>query len=279
MVRKERGLGRGVEALFSTEEELDTLQVAEIELTLIRPQANQPRKNFDPELLKELADSIREHGVLQPILVRPVDNFYEIVAGERRWRAAQQAGLDKLPALVREMDDAKVAEVSLIENLQRDDLSVIEEALAYRNMIDKYQYTQEILSAKIGKSRTHIANTMRLLGLPAPVIELIESKKIAPGHARALLGLSSPEAQIKAAQQIARGKLSVRQVEEIVRFKKDPAQETQKKPLEIVDLEERLQKHFGTRAEINRKQQGGKIEISFYNEEDLERILEIIGLI
>lgn len=278
MVKKERGLGRGLEALFSVEEESVNLPVAEIEMDLIHPQENQPRKYFDPELLQELADSIREHGILQPILLRPHGDGYEIVAGERRWRASKMAGVDKMPALVREMDDAKVAEVSLIENLQRADLTVIEEALAYRTMIENYDYTQEELAGKIGKSRTHITNVMRLLSLPPEVIVLIESGKIAPGHARALLGLSSPEAQIKAAQEIARGKLSVRQTEEVVRFEKDSRPEKSKKPPEIVEIEERLQKHFGTRAEINRKNKGGKIEISYYSEEELDRILEMLGI-
>ncbi len=279
MVKKERGLGRGLEALFSVEEDSAGTPIAEIEIKLIHPHGNQPRKNFDPERLEELAGSIREHGILQPILLRPIDNGYEIVAGERRWRAAQMAGLDKLPALVREMGDAEVAEISLIENLQRDDLSVIEEAMAYQEMIEKYNYTQEMLAGKIGRSRTHITNTMRLMSLPPQVIELIESKKIAPGHARALLGLSSTHAQVKAAQNIARGKLSVRQTEEIVKSEKDTTQKGTNKPPEIADLEERLQKHFGTRAEINRKGQGGKVEISYYNEEDLERIMELLGLV
>lgn len=278
MAKQERGLGRGIEALFSVEEN-NTSEVAKIDIELVFPQENQPRKSFDPELLKELADSIREHGVLQPVLLRPISHGYEIIAGERRWRAAKMAGLEKLPALVREMDDAEVAEISLIENLQRDDLSVIEEAMAYRNLLEKHQYTQEKLAGKIGKSRTHITNTMRLLSLPPQVIDLIENKRIAPGHARALLGLSSPEAQLKAAQQIAKAKLSVRHTEELVRFEKDNQKAGTKKPAELADIEERLQKHLGTRTEINRKKQGGKIEITFYNEDDLERILELIGII
>ena len=246
---------------------------------MIFPQENQPRQRFDPILLQELADSIREHGVLQPVLLRPVDRGYEIIAGERRWRAAKMAGLTSIPALVREMEDAEAAEISLIENLQRDDLSVIEEAVAYKNLLEKHQYTQEKLAGKIGKSRTHIANTMRLLALPPQVIELVENKKIAPGHARALLGLNDPEAQLKAAQKIAKSKMTVRHTEELVRFEKEkPPQATAKTP-ELADLEERLQKHLGAKTEINRKRQGGKIEITFYNEEDLERILEMIGVI
>ena len=280
MAKKERGLGRGVEALFSVNANNPEIQVDEIEITLISPRENQPRKSFDPQLLQELADSIREHGVLQPILIRPIGNRYEIVAGERRWRAAGMAGLENLPALIREMEDAEVAEISLIENLQRDDLSVIEEALAYRNLMEEYRHTQESLAQTVGKSRSYITNTMRLLSLPAEVISLIEQKKISTGHARALLGLNSSQAQIKAAQQIARKKISVRQTEEIVRFEKEESsQDGNGKAPELMDLEERLQKHFGSRAEIKRKRQGGTIEIAYYNEEDLERILELIGLV
>jgi ParB family chromosome partitioning protein len=255
------------------------IQIAEVNISLISPQKNQPRKNFDQLLLRELADSIREMGVLQPILLRPVGERYEIVAGERRWRAAGIAGLKTLPALIRELEDAEVAEISLIENLQRDDLSVIEEAMAYRNMIEQYRYSQESLSQRIGKSRVHISNTMRLLGLPGEVIALLEKKLISAGHARALLGLSSATAQIKAAQKIAQGKISVRETEEIIRFQKDAGVKDMKKAPEIADLEERLQKHLGSKAEIKRKRQGGTIEISYYNDEDLGRILETIGLI
>ena len=279
MVKPERGLGRGLDALFSVDHNTSDIQIAEVDINLISPQKNQPRKNFDQLLLRELADSIREMGVLQPVLLRPVGERYEIVAGERRWRAAGIAGLKTLPALIRELEDAEVAEISLIENLQRDDLSIIEEAMAYRNMIEQYRYSQESLSQRIGKSRVHISNTMRLLGLPGEVIVLLEKKQISAGHARALLGLSSAAAQIKAAQKIAQGKISVRETEEIIRFQKDAGVKDMKKAPEIADLEERLQKYLGSKAEIKRKRQGGTIEISYYNDEDLGRIIETIGLI
>lgn len=278
MAKQERGLGRGVDALFSVDANNPELQIDEIEIALIIPRDNQPRKLFDPQLLQELADSIKEHGVLQPVLLRPLGKRYQIVAGERRWRAAGMAGLEKIPALIREMEDAEVAEISLIENLQRDDLSPIEEAMAYRNLLDEYRYTQEALAVRIGKSRTHIANTMRLLSLPAEVLALIEKKQISTGHARALLGLNTVQAQIEAAQKIARGKISVRHTEEIVKFEKDNSQNGKSQAPELIDLQERLQKHLGSRAEIKRRRQGGTIEIAFFNEEDLERILELIGL-
>jgi len=278
VAKPERGLGRGLDALFSVEQSIGEKQIAEIDIKLISPRKNQPRKNFDPELLQELSDSIRERGVLQPILLRPVDNRYEIVAGERRWRASKMAGLKTMPALVREMGDAEVAEISLIENLQRDDLSIIEEALAYKNMMEEFHYRQDILSKKIGKSRVHISNTMRLLSLPQEVINMLENGQISPGHARALLRLDSDVAQIKAARKIAHGKISVRETEELIRFDKDDAVQPKSKAVEFADLEELLQKHLGSKAEIKRRRQGGTIEITYYNDEDLERILDTIGL-
>lgn len=278
MAKPERGLGRGLDALFSVEENIEEKQGAEIEVKQIHPRKNQPRKNFDPELLQELSDSIKERGVLQPILLRPFEKGYEIVAGERRWRAAKMAGLKKIPALVREMSDAEVAEISLIENLQRDDLSIIEEALAYKNMIEVFDYRQDILSQKIGKSRVHISNTMRLLSLPQEVISLLENKQLTPGHARALLRLDSDASQIKAARRIAEGKLSVRQAEEIIRFDQKEGKPRNVRTAEEIDLEERLQKHLGSKVEFKRRRQGGSIEITYFDNEDLERILEIIGL-
>jgi ParB family chromosome partitioning protein len=253
-------------------------QVSEIDIKLIHPRKNQPRKNFDAELLQELSDSIKEKGVLQPILLRPFEKGYEIVAGERRWRAAKMAGLKMMPALIREMGDAEVAEISLIENLQRDDLSIIEEALAYKNMIEEFDYRQDILSQKIGKSRVHISNTMRLLSLPQEVIRLLENKQLTPGHARALLRLDNEAAQIKAARKIAKSKLSVRQVEELIRFDDTEATKAKGITAEDADLQERLQKHLGSKVEFKRRHLGGTIEINFFNNEDLERILEIIGL-
>ncbi|MBP1761915.1 MAG: Chromosome (plasmid) partitioning protein ParB [Firmicutes bacterium] len=278
MAKPERGLGRGLDALFSVEQSPGEKQVSEIDIKLIHPRKNQPRKNFDAELLQELSDSIKEKGVLQPILLRPFEKGYEIVAGERRWRAAKMAGLKMMPALIREMGDAEVAEISLIENLQRDDLSIIEEALAYKNMIEEFEYRQDILSQKIGKSRVHISNTMRLLSLPQEVIRLLENKQLTPGHARALLRLDNEAAQIKAARKIAKSKLSVRQVEELIRFDDTEATKAKGRTAEDADLQERLQKHLGSKVEFKRRHLGGTIEINFFNNEDLERILEIIGL-
>lgn len=277
MGRKERGLGRGLEALLATTE-FDSVQVMELELELIIPQDNQPRKSFDEESLRELANSIREHGILQPVLVRPIGEFYEIIAGERRWRAAEMAGLQLIPALVKEMEDVEAAEVSLVENIQREDLSAIEEARAYKNMLEQYNYTQEFIADRIGKSRAYVANTIRLLGLNPEIIEMIERKQISPGHARALLALSGPQEQLLAAHEIIKSKLSVRQTEQKVKSSKATRVQEKGKSADLLELEDRLQRHFGTRAEINGQRRGGKIEIVYYNDEDLDRILELLGL-
>ena len=188
------------------------------------------------------------------------------------------AGLERIPCIVRDMDENQVDEISLIENLQRDDLSVVDEAQAYKRMMEKHGYTQESLARRIGKSRAHIANTVRILGLPEVVLEMVEKKKLTPGHARALLALENQQDQIYAADKINREKLSVRQIEEQIKRKKKVKEAKKQSHPELTDLEERLQKHLGTKAEIIAQKQGGKIEISFYNDEDLERILEIIGI-
>jgi ParB family transcriptional regulator, chromosome partitioning protein len=277
VAKKERGLGRGLEALLSTTGN-DSAQVQELEISNIIPRANQPRQHFSEESLQELADSIRAHGILQPVLVRPSGADYEIVAGERRWRAADQAGLKMIPALVRELNDVDVAEISLVENLQREDLSPIEEARAYRNLLEQYNYTQEMLAERVGKSRAHIANTIRLLNLSPEIIDMIDRKQITSGHARALLAIRNGREQIAVANDIIMEKLSVRQVEQKMQVRKgSPARPPQKAAL-LKEIEDRLQNHLGTKAEIAPQRQGGKISISYYDEDDLERILAILGL-
>ena len=277
MGRKERGLGKGLEALLSPTD-TDLAQVIELELELIIPHGNQPRKRFDEEPLQELASSIREHGVLQPVLVRPLGEFYEIIAGERRWRAAEIAGLQTIPALVKELPDVDAAEISLVENLQREDLSAIEEARAYKYLLEQYDYTQELVAERVGKSRAYVANTIRLLNLSPEITEMIDRKQISPGHARALLAIRSTREQIMAANEIIKSKLSVRQAEQKVKAKKEGQGKVTGKSPDLLELEERLQRYFGTRAEISRQRRGGKIEIAYYNEEDLDRILELLGL-
>jgi ParB-like partition proteins len=275
--KRERGLGKGLDALLPVNE-ADSLQVVELDIKKVVPQVNQPRKVFAEESLQELADSIREHGVLQPVLVRPVQENYEIIAGERRWRAAEIAGLQAIPAIIKEMPDLQAAEISLVENLQREDLSPIEEAKAYKYLIEQYDYTQELIAARVGKSRAYIANTLRLLNLSDEIIQMIEEKKITAGHARALLAIRNTREQMAAVNEIIKDGLSVRQIEQKVKAKKTKNPERVLKSPEMIDLEERLQRYFGTRTEINRQRKGGKIEIEYYNEEDLERILELIGI-
>lgn len=275
MPKKERGLGRGLDALFSLENE-GHIEITELDITMIVARDDQPRKNFDEEGLKELAKSLAEHGILQPVLVREKGDGYEMVAGERRWRAAQMAGLPSVPAIIRQMDDSQAGEISLIENLQREDLTAVEEARAYRQMMESYHYTQEMLSQKIGKSRSHIANTLRILNLPFSILELIDSGQISAGHARALLSLPGPKEQLAAAREITARGMSVREAEKRTRKRKVIQEFIFEKPAEILDLEEKLQKHFGTKAEIFNVNEGGKIQITYYSNEELERIMEML---
>ncbi len=275
MPKKERGLGRGLDALFSLENE-GQIEITEIDISMIVAREDQPRKKFDQESLKDLAKSLEEHGVLQPVLVREKEDRYELVAGERRWRAAKMAGLQTIPVIIRQLDDSQAGELSLIENLQREDLTAIEEAQAYRLMMERYQYTQEMLSQKIGKSRSHIANTLRILNLPYSILEMLESGKISAGHARALLSLPGPKEQLAAAREIANQGMSVRETEKRTKPRKVIQEFVFEKPVEILDLEERLQKHFGTKAEIFALNEGGKIQITYYSNEELERIMEML---
>ena len=279
MQKKERGLGRGLEALLSSDLGFDeTQEVTQIEVDEIVLRKEQPRKRFDDKSLRELADSIKEHGLLQPLIVRPRQDGFELVAGERRWRAAQMAGLKQVPALLREMDDVQAAEVSLVENIQRDDLSAIEEAMAYKYMMDNYGYTQEVLADKIGKSRSHIANMVRMLALPEQVLTMLESQEITAGHARAILSLPGSTEQIAAAEEIVAGRLSVREAEKKARSIIKRKRVEKKRDPVIVELEERMESFFSSRTKVLQKGRGGTIEISFYSLEDLERIVEIIGL-
>jgi len=292
--KQERGLGRGLDALFAgAMEEDDANRIVEVGIKEIVARADQPRRKFEEEALQELAESLREHGVLQPLLVRKHGKRYEIVAGERRWRAAEIAGIEKVPVIVKEIDDIEAAEISLIENLQREDLSLTEEARAYRQMIDRYGYTQELLGKKLGKSRTHVTNTLRIMNLPDGVLLLLDEGKISGGHARALLALGSAEQQMTVAQEIVEKGLSVRTIEEKARQKKssrtirtveviqlpDTSDPARKRSPEILELEERMQERWGTRVEIKPAPgQGGKVLISYYNDEDLNRLLELLGL-
>lgn len=277
MSKRERGLGRGLDALFSSSSSIDydSEEITKVDINDVIPREDQPRKVFDIESLKELSESIKEHGVLQPVLVRPSGKKYEIIAGERRYRAAKLANLESLPVVIKEVTDNEAMEIALIENLQREDLSIVEEALAYKGMIEDFGYIQEEVAKKVGKSRTHVANTIRILKLPDEVLQMLEDKKITAGHARTLLSINNPQEQIEAAKKIATENISVREAEQKAKKRKI----TQSKPAEIIDIEDRLQKHFGTKAEIVPKRKGGSINITYYNQEDLQRILELLGVI
>ncbi|WP_422446265.1 ParB/RepB/Spo0J family partition protein [Thermoanaerobacterium sp. DL9XJH110] len=275
-----RGLGKGLGALIPMDEKGQE-NVTEIPLKEIFANQNQPRKNFDEDKLKELAESMKEHGVLQPVILRKKTKGYELVAGERRWRAAKMAGLEKIPAIVKELSDADVMEIALIENLQREDLNPLEEAMAYKQLMDEFGMTQEELSKRVGKSRSQIANTVRLLNLEKEIKDLIADEKLTAGHARALLAVEDKNERIKLAKKISEENLSVRQIEEIVKVKSskknaDKNRRNQDINPAFLDISEKLQGILGTRVKIKGSEKRGKIEIEFYSEDELERILETI---
>jgi ParB family chromosome partitioning protein len=229
------------------------------------------------EALQELSNSIKEHGVVQPIIVRKLDDSYQIVAGERRWRAARLAGLKIVPVVVKDYSNVQVMEIALIENLQRQDLNSIEEALSYKSLIEEQDMTQENIANRIGKSRSAIANTLRLLNLPEEIRNMVVHGKISAGHARALLTVEDKNKQMEIAQKIIDQQLNVRDIEKLVMQKDKTEQKKEnKKDIEIVELEEQLKKTFATKVNILHKKNRGKIEIEYYSNDDLERILELL---
>ncbi len=284
MVKK--ALGKGLGALIPNREIFEKKEIFQekkhvLPIHLIRPNPNQPRKIFSEVELKELSDSIRIHGILQPIVVRKIDDLnYELIAGERRFRAAQLAGLKEIPVTVKEADTRKSFELALVENLQRQNLGVMEEAKAYHSLIEEYDITQDILADTIGKNRVTIANTLRLLQLPDDVQKMIEENKISAGHAKVLLGLKNPAQQRSAAQEIIKKSLSVRQTEQWLErllktnIKSKHSSEDPVYKALTVSLEEQL----GTHVRLIRKGKGGRIEIDFYSEDDLERLLNKMQL-
>ncbi|MCR4430283.1 MAG: ParB/RepB/Spo0J family partition protein [Tepidanaerobacteraceae bacterium] len=271
-----KGLGKGLGALIpeiAREEE----NIQEISIKEIRVNQNQPRKHFDEKKIEELAESIKQHGVLQPVILRKRSEGYELVAGERRWRAAQKAGVEKIPAIVKELSDLDVMEIALIENLQREDLSPLEEAEAYKKLIEEFGMTQEELSKRVGKSRSQIANTVRLLNLDDEIKEMIIEEKLTAGHARALLAVEDKKERLKMAEKISKENMSVRQIEEAVKKKTDKKEKKREEinPA-ILDVSEKLQTTLGTRVKIKGTEKRGKIEIEYYSADELERILENI---
>jgi ParB family chromosome partitioning protein len=275
-----RVLGKGLDALFAGGENLRANE-NEVDLDSIVVKGNQPRKVFNQESLDEMAVSIKEHGVLQPLLVRPLDNGkYELVAGERRLRASILAGLERVPVVVRDMDEPVAWEAALIENLQRENLNPIEEAAAYREMLDRHGYTQEELAKKIGKSRAHVANTVRILNLPEEIREIIADGKLTAGHARAILSIKDEEEQISLAHKIIGQGLSVRDSEQAgtEEIRKRKVTQSIKDP-NLLMAEQRFEEFLNTKVRVIKKKSGGKIEVSFHDDEELNRIMEILGLV
>lgn len=275
-----RGLGRGLEALIPMEQKSEEI-VQEIDIKKIIANDRQPRKDFDEQKLDELADSMKQHGVLQPVILRKKGSTYELVAGERRWRAAAKAGIEKIPAIVKELSNSDVMEIALIENLQREDLNPMEEALAYRSLMSDFGLTQEELSKRVGKSRSLIANTVRLLNLDKEIQDLVSQDKLTAGHARALLSIQGNKERLNLAKKISAEALSVRQTEQIVKKISDERKQKKiQRPKEInpvmLDITEKLQRTLGTRVRIKGNEKRGKIEIEFYSGDELERILETI---
>ncbi|WP_243298980.1 ParB/RepB/Spo0J family partition protein [Bacillus litorisediminis] len=275
-----KGLGKGINALFSNLEVGNEETVQEVKISDIRPNPYQPRKLFKPEAIEELKESILEHGVLQPIILRKSIKGYEIVVGERRYRAAKEAKLKVIPAVIRDLSEKQMMELAVLENLQREDLTPIEEAQAYQKLIEKLNMTQEQLAKRLGKSRPHIANHVRLLSLPPEIQGHITDGKISMGHGRALLGLRNKDLMKQVVEKVIKEQLNVRQLEElIVRLNDNVSRETKPKPKKdifVKEQEEILRERFGTTVNIVQTKKKGKIEIEFFSKEDLQRILDLL---
>lgn len=306
MVKK--GLGRGLESLFSVyrDSEVDTQNVndniedvpevkvvkmasvgekisgdavKQIDVGQIDPNKNQPRKVFDETALSELASSIKIHGIIQPIVLNQVGDRYMIIAGERRWRAAQIAGLKTVPAIIKNYDARQIKEISIIENLQREDLNPMEAARAIKELMEEYGWTQEVVADRLGKSRPVIANTIRLLNLEPEVIDMIEKGKLSAGHARSLVAVNNREAQIKLAKQVCEKKLTVRDLEKAVKQGKSGKTAKSSQSIELKELIHDMQKVFGTKVSALGNDQRGRIYIDYYNEEDLQRVFELVEIL
>jgi ParB family chromosome partitioning protein len=275
-----KGLGKGINAIFPGESINQMETVEKVSVNQIKVNPFQPRKIFDETALAELSESIKEHGVLQPIILRKKGKMFEIVVGERRFRASKAAGLREIPAVIRGFSDQQMMEVAILENLQREDLTPIEEADAYQNLMENLSLTQEQLAFRLGKSRPHIANHIRLLSLPEVVREKISSNKISMGHGRALLGLKQKKLIPTISDKVIKESLNVRQLEALVqRMNENVSRETSKttnKDIFIVEKESQLREYFGTTVSIKKTKNKGKIEIEFFSEDDLERILELL---
>ncbi len=283
MAVKKGGLGRGLDSLFAdtgsgvsqAEADVTTLLIREIE-----PDKEQPRKVFEPQSLAELSKSIQEHGVLQPIVVRPVPSGgYQIIAGERRWRAARQAGLQEIPVVIKDVSDAQAMEIALIENLQREDLDPVEEALGYKNLMERCNLTQEQAAEKLSRSRSAVANSLRILSLPEDVIVLLRDGKLSAGHAKAILSIPVPEKQSVAAKQICEENLNVRQAESLCKkLQKEPkTKNVSARPSIAAEVEISLRETLGTEVKVDYKEGKGSISVSFYSEEQLRIFANLLG--
>lgn len=282
---EKKALGRGLKALIGEPEELARYEVSSpwrrLSIDEIDPNPSQPREDFDPQKLEALVQSIRTHGVLQPVIVRKAGERYQLIAGERRLRAARMADMLSIPAIVREADERMLLTLALIENLQRQDLNPIEEALAYRELIEEHGLTQELLGRAVGKDRSTVANLIRLLSLPAEIQQFVSRGTLSMGHARALLSLTEPERQLEICHRIVTEDLSVREAERLIRsvsrkkaVRKAPAAPAGAPDPDIRRLEEELQRALGTKVRLTRSGRGGRIEIEFYSDGELEALLE-----
>lgn len=279
MAAKKGGLGKGLEALFAENSAEEEGKIVSLRIGEIVPNRAQPRKQFDEEALSELADSIAQHGVLQPLLVRPLpDGTYQLVAGERRWRASRRAGLEEVPVVVREMTDKEAAQLALIENLQREDLNPMEEANGYRTLMETYELTQEETARVVNKSRPAVANALRLLNLPDDVAGMVASGQLSAGHARTVLAFETPEEQSKAAQAAVAKGLSVRDLERMAKAAKQsskPKTETASafaKNSFYSEVELALAEHLGRRVQVIEGKKGGMLQLEFYDQDDLRAL-------
>ena len=281
---KKTGLGKGLDALFGPAPEEEQIKendvLKNLKITEVEPNREQPRKNFKQEALEELAESIKEYGLIQPIIVTKKDGYYSIIAGERRWRASKLAGLKEIPAIIREDDERKNNEIALIENIQREDLNPFEKALGIRKLMEDYDLTQEEVSKKLGKSRSAIANTIRILNLDPRVLEFAKQGKLTEGHCRGLLAITDPEKQYVAAIDIIERGSSVREIEQRnkkLNQKKVSKEEIRRESVLYKDIENTFQGFFGTKVKLNPGKKKGKIIIEYASNEDLERILSLLN--
>lgn len=282
MASKKGGLGKGLDAIFAENDTEDRNAAIALKTSEIEPNREQPRKDFDEKAMSELADSISQHGVLQPLLVRPLmGGGYQIVAGERRWRAARMAGVTEVPAVIRELTDSEVMELALIENLQREDLNPLEEARGYQALMEQYGLTQEEVSRTVGKSRPAIANALRLLNLPEEVLKLVESGVLSAGHARTLLSFKRQADMLEAAKLAAEKGLSVRELERMAKRANDeggdapPPERPRQKSRYFEEAELALHSHLGRKVAISGNQKKGMLQIEFYGEEDLAELMKL----